>query len=318
MVRSPLRLGPRRLGPLELRHPAKLARKALLVPRPHLPQRRRILAQLGHQRKLPRSRKRKLARPAQHQPAVRRTRLPLPNIRRLGRQGVRHGRGQVQHARRARPPPQRPARGSRAHHAAALPGAKAKQTHGLPAESRAGRVGDLPDGHRDEAQAGRRSVRRGVRSGVETVRQHRCGQDAQGGHDGAEGLPRGGRHHEGDEASQPGAADRCVHARAPVLHHHRVHEPRQPARLPALGRPRNAGRRGVAVHGHPDRVRHELPGEPQLYPSRSGGAKLSRRRQQSGQGGRLRAGPIDARRHLYGPRRRQVPDQVDGPGGLSL
>lgn len=92
------------------------------------------------------------------------------------------------------------------------------------------------------------------------------GEDAEGRHDGAEGLPGGGGHHEGDAAPEPGAAAGRVHARAAVLHHHGVHVARQPAGLPAHRQPRlRARRRRAHVHGHADRVRHELPREPLLY-----------------------------------------------------
>lgn len=91
-------------------------------------------------------------------------------------------------------------------------------------------------------------------------------ENVKGRYDGAEGLPGGGGHHEEHEAPEPGAAAGRVHARAALLHHHGVHVARQPARLPAhRARRLRARRRRAHVHGHADRLRHELPREPLLH-----------------------------------------------------
>lgn len=49
-----------------------------------------------------------------------------------------------------------------------------------------------------------------------------------------------------------------------------------------------------------------------------GGAQLPRGREPPGEGGGLRAGAADARRHVHGARRRQVPHQVDRARGARL
>lgn len=41
-------------------------------------------------------------------------------------------------------------------------------------------MGDQPDRHSDEAQAGRRAVRRRLRGGVEALQRHGRSQDSQG------------------------------------------------------------------------------------------------------------------------------------------
>lgn len=91
-------------------------------------------------------------------------------------------------------------------------------------------------------------------------------EDPEGRHDGSEGLPGGGGDNEGDAAPEPGGAAGRVHARAALLHHHGVHVPREPARLPAVRQPRvRARRRRAHAHGHTDRLRDELPREQILH-----------------------------------------------------
>ncbi len=41
-------------------------------------------------------------------------------------------------------------------------------------------MGDGPNRHRDEAQVGRRSVRRRLRGRLETIQRHSCSQNTQG------------------------------------------------------------------------------------------------------------------------------------------
>ena len=55
-----------------------------------------------------------------------------------------------------------------------------------------------------------RPVWRRVRRGVEAVQQDGGREDAEGGHDGPQGLPGGGMHHEGDETSEPRPVARSV------------------------------------------------------------------------------------------------------------
>lgn len=62
--------------------------------------------------------------------------------------------------------------GRRAHHAAAVPRAQAQQAHRVPARA-ARPLGDRPHRHRHEAQAGRRTVRRRLRSRLEEGQHHR-------------------------------------------------------------------------------------------------------------------------------------------------
>lgn len=58
---------------------------------------------------------------------------------------------------------------------------------------------------------------------------------------------------------------RCVHPGAAVLHYHRVHDPRQPARLPEGVQQRGGQCGGAAPHGHTDLLCHGVPGEKKLY-----------------------------------------------------
>ena len=87
VVRGALGAGQRGLGAEQLRHAGQLAGEAQLVPRPHLPQRRRVPPLLRHQRQLPGAGVRVLARPALHLAALRGPRLPLPHPARPGHPG---------------------------------------------------------------------------------------------------------------------------------------------------------------------------------------------------------------------------------------
>lgn len=94
------------------------------------------------------------------------------------RSAVRVVREPLQHTGRAGTPPLHC--GRRPHHHAALPGAQAQQAHHLRRVAQLRQMGDGAHRHHDEAQAGWRPVRRGVRGRVEEV-QPDCGrQDAEG------------------------------------------------------------------------------------------------------------------------------------------
>lgn len=56
-----------------------------------------------------------------------------------------------------------------------------------------------------------------------------------------------------------------MHAGATVLHHHRIHDPREPAGLPEGVQQGGGERRGAAPHGHADFLRHGVPGEKKLH-----------------------------------------------------
>lgn len=58
---------------------------------------------------------------------------------------------------------------------------------------------------------------------------------------------------------------RGVHAGASFLHHHGVHDVREPAGLSARVQPAGGERGGAAVHGHSDLLSHGVPGEEKLH-----------------------------------------------------
>uniref|UniRef100_A0A8D8UZG0 Uncharacterized protein n=1 Tax=Cacopsylla melanoneura TaxID=428564 RepID=A0A8D8UZG0_9HEMI len=121
-------------------------------------------------------------------------------------------------------------------------------------------MGNQPDGHCDATQTGRRTIRGCVRGGVEEV-QHDSGcENVEGGHYGFKRLSRRGGNHEGNETSEPGPAARCMYARAPVLHHHRVHVQGQPVRLSPHGQQGTHQRSSPHVYGNADSQWNVLSG----------------------------------------------------------
>lgn len=58
---------------------------------------------------------------------------------------------------------------------------------------------------------------------------------------------------------------RGVHTGTSFLHHHGVHDVREPAGLSARVQPAGGERGGAAVHGHSDLLSHGVPGEEKLH-----------------------------------------------------
>ena len=119
-----------------------------------------------------------------------------------------------------------------------------------------------------------RSIRRRLRSDVETIQHDSGRQDAEGGHDGAQGLPRGGGNHERNEAPESGAVAWRLHAGAAFLHRHWIHVAGEFARLFTEGQPRGNWCHRSSVYGHAGGRRHVLPGE-QKFHSQVGDLPLS-------------------------------------------
>ena len=90
VVRGSLSPGQCWLGPFQLRDPGQLAGEALLVPRPHLQERRRVPPLQRHQRELPSERVRVFAGPEVDLAEVRGSCLPLQDTAGTGGQSCEY------------------------------------------------------------------------------------------------------------------------------------------------------------------------------------------------------------------------------------
>ena len=95
VVWGSLRVGSGRMGSVQLRDSRQFSGEALMVPRAHIAQCRRILAQFGDQWQLSRTWVWKQPGPAIHIPSVRRTSVSLSDQRRLWRKSKDYGRKPV-------------------------------------------------------------------------------------------------------------------------------------------------------------------------------------------------------------------------------
>ena len=154
-------------------------------------------------------------------------------------------------------------------------------------------MGDPTHGDCDAPKAWRRPIRRSLRSHLEKVQYARRRENFTRGHDGAEGISGGGRHHEGDAPSQSHQSPGGVHAGAPVLHCHGVYAEWEFVGLSPEERVTSATHRSDAdLHCCTSIFGHGVFGRTPIYPPGSGGAELFGRGQPFDQSRGFRAGSV--------------------------
>uniref|UniRef100_A0A8D8FKS2 (northern house mosquito) hypothetical protein n=1 Tax=Culex pipiens TaxID=7175 RepID=A0A8D8FKS2_CULPI len=179
-------------------------------------------------------------------------------------------------------------------------------------------MGDSPLGVDDPGGARLRPVWRGEEGQVARFDRHRR-QDDEGRHHVRGRFHRGGESDDKTSTPKPGPAVRRLLEAPTNLHHHRVHEARLVAQLPAEARDVPDRKHGTAArYVHTGLQGHVVPGAPQLHPQGPGGPELPGRLGKHRQGGGFWPRAVRPRRSVHQLGRHQVPDQVGPAGGAQL